>query len=224
MEARGLRWPGVAIGLALLLLAGLGHVRASAEEEPGSPKVKKEAWREELPPGWEGWSKAERKEWKKGLARARNSVREHARARERAALRAMEVAARKGAPVAEAENMAKVGLDEGLPPADFEPLGRTVSEWTRQGLKGQELADAIHQEVQRRREERRRLHEEKKAQKKAEQRQKEQKGRQKGVGEAEEDDSDDETVPGKEEDRGEGRRAAKGPSGGKGRGKGKGRK
>jgi hypothetical protein len=210
--------------LALLLLAGLGPVRASAEEEPGSPNVKKEAWREELPPAWEGWGKAERKEWKKGLARARDSVRKHARARETAALRAVEVAARKGTPVAEAEKMAKVGLDEGLAPADFEPLGQTVSAWTKQGLKGQELADAIHQEVQRRREERRRLHEEKKAQKKAEQRQKKQKGKQKGGHKAEEDNSGDEMVPGEEEDHGKARRAGKGSPGGKGRGKGKGKK
>jgi len=126
-------------------------------EPPAGPapaaleKGAKEAPPQEVPPGWEQWSEAQRKEWTRGLEQARNAVSEHARAREKAALRALEMAARRGAPVAEAEQMVKIGLDEGLAPADFEPLGQTVSVWAKQGITGQELAARVRQEVQRRR-------------------------------------------------------------------------
>lgn len=84
------------------------------------------------------------------------------------------MAARKGTPLNHAEEMAKAGLERGLGPFDFEPLGKFVVERVRAGLKGEDLATTIHQEINRRQQQRRRLHEEMKENIK--QRQEERKG------------------------------------------------
>jgi len=212
----------IALALALWALpqAGttLAEEGAASESEvtpPGSTKGKKEAWQSETPPGWAGWRQERRAEWRRRLARSRNAVRRHARRREDAAVRALEMAARKGVPLADAEQMARTGIDEGLAPEDFGPLGRTVSAWARQGLHGEELAAAVHQEVRRRQEKRRRLREQKK----------QEKGKGKGAGKADKGKPDDED---EDNDKGKGKGKQKaneddGESPGKGRGKGKGK-
>ena len=63
------------------------------------------------------------------------------------ATRALEMAARKGVATRDAAAMARAGLDSGLAPEDFEPLGKSVVARVRQGMRGRELAAAIHQEV-----------------------------------------------------------------------------
>lgn len=164
-EAETMRGQGVSVlagGLVLVTLLGwLCATAGFAQGEPQAPagppiakaeQVAKEAHRKQAPPGWDHWSARQREEWKKGLERAKRAVSEHARARERAAVCATEMAARRGVPLADAEQMAKLGLDGGLAPVDFEPLGYTVSDWARQGITGQVLAQRVHQEVQHRRE------------------------------------------------------------------------
>lgn len=127
---------------------------------PGWNQGKKQGWKTEFPPGWENWDNAKRQQWQHGLNRAKNAVRKHAEARLNASLRALEMAARKGTPLNHAEEMAKAGLERGLGPFDFEPLGKFVVERVRAGLKGEDLATTIHQEINRRQQQRRRLHEE----------------------------------------------------------------
>ena len=127
------------------------------EHPPGWKKGKKEGWETELPPGWKKWDGAKRRQWEHGLNRAKSTVRKHAEARLNAALRTLEMAARKGVPLHHAEETAKAGLDRGLGPFDFEPLGKFVVERVKAGVKGQDLAKAIHQETNRRWEERKRL-------------------------------------------------------------------
>ena len=127
---------------------------------PGWSEGKKEGWESEVPPGWKNWDDAKRQQWKHGLDRAKNAVRKHAEARLNASLRALEMAARKGVPLQDAEKMAKTGLERGVGPFDFDPLGKFVVERVRAGVKGEELSKAIHEELNRRQQERERLREE----------------------------------------------------------------
>ncbi len=127
---------------------------------PGWKKGKKVGWTTEFPPGWKNWDAGKRQRWEHGLGRAKNAVRKHTEARLDAALRALEIAARKGTPLDHAEKMAKAGLEHGLGPFDFEPLGKFVIERVKDGVKGEELSMAIHEEVSRRRQERQKLREE----------------------------------------------------------------
>ncbi|MBA7676598.1 hypothetical protein ES703_84842 [subsurface metagenome] len=127
------------------------------EHPPGWKQGKKQGWKTELPPGWEKWDDAKRQQWGHGLNRAKDAVRKHAEARLNAALRALEMAARKGVPLHHAEETTKAGLDRGLGPFDFEPLGKFVVERVREGTKGRNLSRAIHEEINRRRQERERL-------------------------------------------------------------------
>ena len=124
---------------------------------PGWKQGKKQGWKTEFPPGWESWDNAKRKQWEHGLNRAKNAIRKRAEARLNAALRALEMAARKGVPLHHAEETAKAGLKQGLGPFDFEPLGKFVVERVKAGVKGEALAKAVHQEINRRRQERERL-------------------------------------------------------------------
>ena len=212
-------WLVVAVAVALGL-ASYAAPEPAGKDRPAKPETlpsgrqegKKEAWQSELPPGWDQLNEEQKQHWTGGLKRAKKAVTEHARRRENAALRAMEMAARKGVPVSDAENMAKTGLDEGLPPQDFEPLGKSVSAWTKQGLRGKDLAAAIHQEVRRRQEERRRMREQKRETK----RQERPKGKPDDAGKGK----------GKSPDAGEAQEqdAGRGAPQGKGRGKGKGKK
>lgn len=134
----------------------LGHVDG---RPAGWRKGKKEGWRTEFPPGWKNWNGAKRQQWEHGLGRAKKAVRKHAEDRLNAALRALEITARKGTPLDHAEKMAKAGLERGLGPFDFEPLGKFVAERVREGVKGEELSKIIHEEVNRRRQERERTRE-----------------------------------------------------------------
>lgn len=124
---------------------------------PGWSEGNKEGWESELPPGWKNWDDAKRQQWKHGLDRAKNAVRKHAEARLNAALRALEMGARKGVPLQDAEKMAKTGLEHGLGPFDFNPLGKFVVERVKAGVKGEELSKAIHEQLKRRQQERERL-------------------------------------------------------------------
>ena len=142
--------------------AGMGKGKKIGQLDtrpPGWQKGKKQGWRGEFPPGWKNWDGAKRQGWQQGLGRAKDAVRKHTEARLDAALRALEMAARKGLPLEHAEQMAKTGLERGLGPFDFEPLGKFVVERVRQGVKGEDLAETIHEEINRRRQERERLRE-----------------------------------------------------------------
>ncbi len=132
----------------------VGHVKG---RPAGWQKGKKEGCKTEFPPGWKNWDDAKRQRWQHGLDRAKKAVRKHAEARLNAALNALEMAARKGTPLDHAEKMAKAGLERGLGPFDFEPLGKFVVERVKEGVKGEELSMAIHEEANRRRQERQRL-------------------------------------------------------------------
>lgn len=128
-------------------------------QPPGWKRGKKQGWETELPPGWKTWDGAKRKQWKHGLDRAKKAVRKHAETRLNASLRALETAARKGVPLYHAEKMAKAGLDDGLGPSDFEPLGKFVVERVKAGVKGEGLSKVIHEELNRRRQQREMLRE-----------------------------------------------------------------
>ncbi|NVL91240.1 MAG: hypothetical protein HWN69_09685, partial [Desulfobacterales bacterium] len=180
MDKRSFAPLAVLIALALALSALLPAGQAlSKDDSAGSPtgqgkgkkveqlqsrpsgwkKGEKEDWKSEFPPGWENWDDAKRQQWKHGLERARVTVRRRTEARLNAALHALEMAARKGAPLHQAERMAKAGLDRGLGPFDFEPLGKLVVEKVKEGVKGEELARVIHEEIDQRRQQRQRLRE-----------------------------------------------------------------
>ncbi len=125
-----------------------------------SKQANKENWKTFLPPGWKNWDNAKKQKWEHGLNRAKNAVRKHTETRLNAALRTLEMVARKGVPLHHAEQTAKAGLEHGLGPFDFEPFGKFVVERVKAGVKGEELARAIHEETNRRRQERERLREE----------------------------------------------------------------
>lgn len=147
------------IVLVLLWNCGAVFAKGTGKDSQGK-QAKKEHWKTELPPGWKNWDDAKRQQWEDGLNRAKNAVRKHTETRLNAALRALEMSARKGVPVHHAEEMAKAGLEQGAGPFDFEPLGKFVVERVKAGVKGEELARAIHEETNRRRQERERLREE----------------------------------------------------------------
>jgi hypothetical protein len=147
------------IVLVLLWNCGAVFAKGTGKDSQGK-QAKKEHWKTELPPGWKNWDDAKRQQWEHGLNRAKNAVRKHTETRLNAALRALEMSARKGVPVHHAEEMAKAGLEQGVGPFDFEPLGKFVVERVKAGVKGEELASAIHEETNRRRQERERLREE----------------------------------------------------------------
>lgn len=203
-------------------------VGQSDEKPPGWRHGKKEGWEGENPPGWGKWTDAKRQQWKQGLKQAKDAIRKHmqerlhvARGRRLAlrktmrkhmeeqlhgALRALEMVARKGVPFSHAQAMAMAGLERGLGPLDFEPLGRYVAEKHGEGLKGEELSNVIHKEVERRRQKRQKAREEMKRGRSVEGRGKPGGQHGKGTGRGKEKTS-------KEEDKGKG--------GGKGRGKGR---
>lgn len=142
--------------LAVLWNCGTVFAKATGKGSQGK-QAKKEHWKSELPPAWKSWNNAKRQQWEHGLEGAKNGVRKHAETRLNAALRALEMTARKGVPLHHAEEMAKAGLEQGVGPLDFEPLGKFVVERIRKGAKGQGLSEAIHQEINRRQQERKRL-------------------------------------------------------------------
>jgi len=132
------------------------------DRSAGGQEGRKQDLKTEFPPGWEQWDSVKRQQWQRGLSRAKNAVRKYARARLDAALHALETAARQGVALDDAENMAMAGFDGGLEPLDFESLGEFVVEKVKGGLKGRELAEAIHEEISRRQQQKRKLHEESK--------------------------------------------------------------
>lgn len=215
--------------VTLILLTGQGVLIGDDDSGEGKGKGKevgqsdkkppvgqhggKEGWEGENPPGWENWDVAKRQTWKHGLERAKDAVKKHEQKRLEAALRALEKAARKGLPLAQAEKVTKAGLDRGLGPFDFEPLGKFVVEKHRQGLKGEELAEAIHQEIKHRQAER----------EEARKRMKEEKGlgrpeKGKGKGKQKFEEVDERE---KRKDKGEGSKADHKKEKGKGRDRGK---
>ncbi len=125
-------------------------------------QANKENWKTELPPGWKKWDNTKRQQWEQGLNQAKDTIRKRTEARLNAALRTLEITARKGVPLDHAEQTANAGLDNGLGPFDFEPFGKFVIERVRAGLKGEYLAKVIHEEVSRRQMERQRLRQHKK--------------------------------------------------------------
>lgn len=152
--------------MALVIWAGDGLLFSQSDEELGSDKHgQKEGWENEHPPGWGKWDEAKKQSWKQGLKRAKDAVKKHEEKKLKAAQRALEKAARKGLPVEQAEKMVKSGLDQGLGADDFGPLGKFVTEKHQQGLKGEDLAEAIHQEVKHRQAERVKARERMKAEK-----------------------------------------------------------
>jgi hypothetical protein len=132
------------------------------DRSAGGQEERKQDLKTEFPPGWEQWDSVKRQQWRQGLSHAKNAVRKYARARLDAALHSLEAAARQGVAFDDAENMAMAGLDGGLEPLDFEPLGEFVVEKVKGGLKGRELTEAIHEEIDRRQQQKRKLHEESK--------------------------------------------------------------
>lgn len=142
----------------LVLLWNCGTVLAEDIGKGSQAKqANKENWKTKFPPGWKSWDNARKQQWKHGLNRAKNAVRKRTEARLNAALRALEMAARKGVPLHNAEQTANAGLENGLGPFDFEPFGKFVTERVKAGVKGEELAEAIHKEIRRRQQERERL-------------------------------------------------------------------
>jgi len=142
---------GITVGLVLVSWLGFSQ---PAERPSGWDKGDKEGWKSETPPGWENWDEAKRKDWQECLSRATEAIEQHEKARLKAALVVLEKAARKGVSLELAQNTVKEGLDQGLGPSDFEPLGKFVLTKHQEGLKGEELAEAIHQEVKDRQAER----------------------------------------------------------------------
>ena len=130
-------------------------------------KGKKVGQETELPPGWKNWDEAKRQQWRRSLELAKSAVRKDTESRLAAALRALERVARKGVPISSAAEMAKAGIEHGLGPFDFEPMGKFVVEKVRQGLRGKDLSNEIRKEVVRRQEERKRLREKMKEDKRA---------------------------------------------------------
>jgi hypothetical protein len=128
------------VALVLVGAAWLSPGAAFAQEG-------KEAWQKEEPPGWKQWSDRQKEEWRRGLDHARVAIREHAKVREEAALRGVEMAARKGVPLTEAEEMAVMALDGGLDPADYDALAQSTANSVKEGLKGRDLAHAVQQEI-----------------------------------------------------------------------------
>ena len=141
--------------IALVLLWNCGTVFAKGIAK--GKQANKESWKTELPPGWKKWDNTKRQQWEQGLNRAKNAVRKRTEARLNAALRTLEMTARKGVPLDHAEQTANAGLDNGLGPFDFEPFGKFVTERVKAGVKGEYLAKIIHEEVSRRQQERQRL-------------------------------------------------------------------
>jgi len=146
----------ILIALVLLWNCGTVFTKDIGKGNQSKQANNKENWKTELPPEWKGWDNARRQQWEHGLNRAKNAVRKRTEARLNAALRTLEMAARKGVPLGHAEQAANAGLDNGLGPFDFEPFGKFVTERVKAGVKGEVLAEAIHKEVQRRRQERER--------------------------------------------------------------------
>jgi len=148
----------LSILIALVLLWNCGTVFAEGIGKGKQGKqANKENWKTELPPGWKKWDNTKRQQWEQGLNRARDAVRKRTEARLNAALRTLEMTARKGVPLDHAEQTANAGLDNGLGPFDFEPFGKFVTERVKAGVKGEYLAKEIHEEVSRRQQEHQRL-------------------------------------------------------------------
>jgi len=206
VKTDAMKWVVVA---AALLALGLSVLPAAANEQKAetapaleAPKAKERP----RPAAWDRWGETKRQQWTRRMERAREAVRKHEQARLNAAVSAMEQTAAEGVPVEEAEQMAKTGLDEGLQPEEFGNLGKFVKSRVQQGLRGQQLADAIHQQIklrhQQRWEERERKRQQRELRKK----------------ERSESRTTDRGADGEEDEQGQGR--GRGGSGGGGRGRG----
>lgn len=101
------------------------------------------------PPGWKTWDAAKQRDWEHGLERAKNAIKRHGQEKVESALRPLDVMARKGVPLEDAQNAAITLLDRGAVLSDFEPLGKFVVAKNQQGLKGKDLIEAVTQEIKR---------------------------------------------------------------------------
>ena len=147
---------GLVVGMALLIgvagwfvVNGLAQAAQPTDTVAKAPVVKEEAWQKEDPPGWDKWTDKHKDDWKASLERAKDALREDVKAREQAMLRGAEMAARKGVAVAAAESMAKMALDNGLAPADYDDLAVAAAASVKEGTKGRELTAAIQHEIER---------------------------------------------------------------------------
>ena len=104
----------LSILIALVLLWNCGTVFTKDTDKNSrsqSRQANKENWKTELPPGWKSWDNTRKQQWKHGLNRAKNAVRKRTETRLNAALRTLEMSARKGVPLQYAEQTANAGLE-----------------------------------------------------------------------------------------------------------------
>lgn len=228
MRVDAMKW---AVVVAALLAVGLSVLPVTAEEEEAQtgPTLEVPAKKERpRPAAWDRWNEEQRQRWTRRMERAREAVRRQEQARLNAAINAMEQTAAEGVPLEDAEQMAKTGLDEGLQPDEFENLGQFVKNRVQGGLRGQELADAIHQRIrvrkQQRWEERERQRQEREMR-----RQERSEGRGRAAGDDDDEEDEQEAGRGRGRDRDEERGQGRGRGGGApdddddGRGGGRGR-
>lgn len=148
----------------------------SAKKRPaGWDRGEKAGWENSTPPGWAKWDSTQQKGWQKELDDAKEQVREKGKkAKKRGAELdsldvAVEAAARKGVPVEDVQGVVEKGIARGLKGREMEmatrgmaegiekgvesaPLTVFVHQKLDEGLRGDELATQIQQEVQRRHE------------------------------------------------------------------------
>ena len=130
------------------------------------------------PPGWAKWSDEKKTEWQHKLREAKEKVRRKAKkakgfskASPERALLSLEMAARAGVPIKHAGDLVEKAMEKGIrgrgietatramaygvgKEIDFDRLGKFVRKKLDQGLRGDDLAMAIHKEIERRHEER----------------------------------------------------------------------
>ncbi len=151
------RWAvlvGVVLILALFVLPAVAEEEQAAAQGTEPVLELPEAEERPRPAAWDRWSEERRRQWTERMDRAREAVRKREQTRLNAAVMAMERAAAEGVPIDQAERMAVTGLDEGLPPEEFDNLGRFVRNRVQQGLRGEALADAIHEQIRQRQQQR----------------------------------------------------------------------
>ena len=119
-------------------------------------------WSSDVPPGWDKWTKEKRKGWQKNLKEAKSDL--------ESALLSVEMSARKGVPIKHTKAIVVAAMANGVKAegiekatravaygvgreVDFDQLGKYVNEKLDEGLKGDNLAIEIYEEVARRHEE-----------------------------------------------------------------------
>lgn len=103
-----------------------------------------------LPEGFDGWDGATQRAWTKGVDAATKELKKEAAKRLNAAARALRESAAAGVDAQEAKKAVLEGMDAGFNAEEFKNLGQWVKAQRRSGLKGKELAGAIHGELAKR--------------------------------------------------------------------------